>query len=58
MNSLRLRTFNKYTDADIWYGSDTTPKRKSLVLERTHYNGAIAITDATLVEKMLTIILY
>lgn len=30
MNSLRLLTFKKYPNADIWYGSNTTPKRKSL----------------------------
>ena len=34
----------KYPDAEITYGSVTSPKRKELGLEKTHYNDAIAIT--------------
>lgn len=44
MNSLRIRIFQKYPDAVITYGSETTPHRKELGLEKTHYNDAIAIT--------------
>lgn len=44
MNSMRKRIFKKYPQAVITYGSVTTPKRKSLGLEKTHYNDAIAIT--------------
>lgn len=44
MNTLRIRTFRKYPDAQITYGSETSPKRKGLGLEKTHYNDAIAIT--------------
>lgn len=44
MNILRIRTFMKYPDAEITYGSVTSPKRKELGLEKTHYNDAIAIT--------------
>lgn len=44
MNILRLRVFNKYPNATITYGSTTTPRRKELGLEKTHYNDAIAIS--------------
>ena len=44
MNILRIWTFRKYPDAGITYGSETSPKRKELGLEKTHYNDAIAIT--------------
>lgn len=44
MNSIRRRIFGKYPDAHIIYGSVTTPKRKELGLEKTHYNDAIAIS--------------
>lgn len=47
MNTLRRRTFDKYPDAKITYGSETTPRRKELGLEKTHYNDAIAITGIT-----------
>lgn len=45
MNVLRRRTFQQYPEAEITYGSETSPKRKELCLEKTHYNDAIAITD-------------
>ena len=45
MNILRRRTFQKYPDAEITYGSETSPRRKELGLDKTHYNDAIAITD-------------
>lgn len=44
MNALRFRVFKKYPKAHITYGNITTPDRKSLGLEKTHYNDAIAIT--------------
>ena len=44
MNTLRLRVFSKYPNASITYGSITTPRRKELGLEKTHYNDAIAIS--------------
>lgn len=51
MNSLRIRIFNRYPDAAVTYGSVTTPHRKELKLEKTHYNDAIAITG---IEKIKT----
>ena len=45
MNIVRKRTFEKYPDAIITYGSETSPYRKELGLEKTHYNDAIAITQ-------------
>lgn len=44
MNTIRQRVFSKYPNATITYGSVTTPKRKELGLEKTHYNDAIAIS--------------
>ena len=44
MNTIRQRIFSKYPNAIITYGSVTTPKRKELGLEKTHYNDAIAIS--------------
>jgi len=49
MNSLRRRIFTRYPHAHITYGSITTPHRKELGLEKTHYNDAIAITG---IEKL------
>ena len=51
MNIIRVRTFKKYPKAKITYGSITTPKRKSLGLEKTHYNDAIAITSIDQISK-------
>jgi hypothetical protein len=44
MNIIRLKTYQKYPNASITYGSTTTPRRKELGLEKTHYNDAIAIS--------------
>lgn len=44
MNIVRKRTFQKYSNAIITYGSETTPYRKELGLDKTHYNDAIAIS--------------
>lgn len=51
MNTLRKRTFERYPNAKITYGSVTTPKRKELGLEKSHYNDAIAITGIDLIKK-------
>lgn len=51
MNIIRKRTYKKYPNARITYGSITTPKRKSLGLEKTHYNDAIAITGIDHINK-------
>lgn len=51
MNILRKRTFERYPDATITYGSITTPNRKELGLEKSHYNDAIAITGIDLIKK-------
>lgn len=45
MNTLRKRTFQKYPEAIITYGSETSERRKILGLEKTHYNDAIAISE-------------
>lgn len=44
MNIIKQRVFVKYPEAHITYGNITTPDRKLLGLEKTHYNDAIAIT--------------
>ena len=44
MNSLRIRIFRKYPNANIVYGSWTTPNRKKLGLDKTHYNDALVIS--------------
>lgn len=44
MNIVRKRTFAKYPDSIITYGSETSPYRKELGLDKTHYNDAIAIS--------------
>lgn len=49
MNIVRRRTFTKYPNAIITYGSETSPYRKELGLEKTHYNDAIAISK---IEKI------
>jgi hypothetical protein len=44
MNSVRKRVFRTYPKARITYGSVTTPKRKKLGLDKTHYNDALVIS--------------
>lgn len=51
MNTLRKRIFTKYPNAVITYGSETTPKRKELGLDKTHYNDAIAISGIRKINK-------
>ena len=51
MNTLRKRIFTKYPDTVITYGFETTPKRKELGLDKTHYNDAIAISGIRKINK-------
>lgn len=51
MNIIRKRTFHKYPNATIAYGSETSPYRKELGLEKTHYNDAIAISKIKIIEE-------
>ena len=44
MNIIRIRTFERYPNAIITYGYETSPYRKELGLDKTHYNDAIAIS--------------
>lgn len=44
MNTIRKLVFSQYPNAHITYGSVTTPKRKELGLEKTHYNDALVIS--------------
>ena len=58
MNILRARTYKRYPNAIITYGSITTPKRKELGLEKTHYNDAIAITNIDSIKENTNQIFY
>ena len=58
MNILRARTYKRYPSAVITYGSITTPKRKELGLEKTHYNDAIAITNIDNIKENTNQIFY
>lgn len=51
MNIVRKRTFSKYPDAIITYGSETSPYRKELELEKTHYNDAIAVSKIKRIKE-------
>lgn len=51
MNTLRKRIFSKYPEAIITYGSETTPKRKEIGLDKTHYNDAIIISGITNIKE-------
>ena len=51
MNILRKRIFAKYPNAEITYGSVTTPRRKELGLEKTHYNDAITISGIETIKE-------
>ena len=53
MNIVRKRTFAKYPEAIITYGSETSPYRKELGLEKTHYNDAIAISKIENIKENL-----
>ena len=51
MNAMRLRVFKKYPNANITYGSVTTPRRKELGLNKSHYNDAIAISGIKYIKS-------
>lgn len=51
MNIVRKRTFEKYPNAIITYGSETSPYRKELGLEKTHYNDAITISKINNIKE-------
>ena len=51
MNILRKRIFKKYPEAEITYGSITTPKRKKIGLDKTHYNDAIVISGIETIKE-------
>ena len=51
MNAMRLRVFKKYPNANITYGSITTPKRKELGLDKSHFNDAIAISGIDTIKS-------
>ena len=52
MNTLRIQIFDKYPNARITYGSETTPNRKRLGLDKTHANDAIAISGIARISKL------
>jgi hypothetical protein len=58
MNIFRKRVFMKYPQANITYGSVTTPRRKELGLEKTHYNDAIAISGIKTIHHMNESVFY
>ncbi|WP_165350946.1 RNA-guided endonuclease IscB, partial [Ectobacillus funiculus] len=58
MNILRRRVFDQYLDAHITYGSITTPRRKELQLEKTHYHDAVAATEITNIKENTDHVLY
>jgi hypothetical protein len=51
LHAMRKRIFMRYPEAHITYGSSTTPHRKMLELEKTHYNDAIAITGIDSIKE-------
>ncbi len=51
MNIVRKRTFSIYPNARITYGSETSPRRKGLGLDKTHYNDAIAISGIEQIKE-------
>lgn len=44
MNVVRKRMFEIYPDARFTYGSETTPRRKGMGLDKTHFNDAVVIS--------------
>ena len=53
MNIVRKRTMERYPSAVFTYGSETTPRRIILGLEKTHYNDAVAISGVDGVRSNL-----
>lgn len=52
MNIVRKRTFLKYPEAHITYGSITSVVRKELGISKTHYNDAITITGIKNIKEL------
>ena len=50
MNVIRRKVFTRYPKCHVTYGSITTPKRKELGLEKSHYNDAIAISGISIIR--------
>lgn len=48
---LSFAVFARYPNAHTTYGSETTPHRKELGLEKTHYNDAITISGITNIKE-------
>lgn len=44
MHVIRKKVYERYPNARVTYGSETTPRRMALCLEKSHENDAIAIT--------------
>ena len=51
MNVIRRKVLTRYLDCHVTYGSITTPNRKELGLEKSHYNDAIAISGLSNVRS-------
>lgn len=58
MNIVRRRVFQRYPEANITYGSTTTPRRKELGLEKTHANDAVAISGIETIKADTEIIFH
>ncbi|MBZ5750786.1 RNA-guided endonuclease IscB [Metabacillus rhizolycopersici] len=58
MNIFRKRVFTKYPEANVTYGSVTTPRRKELGLEKTHANDAVAISRIETIQQMSKSVFY
>ena len=52
MNSLRIRVYQRYPDAEITYGNITTVRRRGLGIQNTHINDAIAISGVSSVKTI------
>lgn len=51
MNVIRKKVFVRYPQCHVTYGSITTPKRKEMGLEKSHYNDAIAISGISTIRS-------
>jgi RRXRR protein/HNH endonuclease len=51
MNVIRKKIYEEYPECQVTYGSKTTPYRKELGLEKSHYNDGITITGIAALKK-------
>ncbi|MFB9757156.1 hypothetical protein ACFFMS_01110 [Ectobacillus funiculus] len=51
MNIFHRRVFDTYPAAHMTSSSMTTPRKKGLQLEKTHYNDVIATTGITSIKE-------